>query len=172
MRMPPPEVLRGLLAGLVILIIGLTSILIVEARSDQVPRPSNTEAPLTGPTGTESPSASPAPTDLPPGAPVTPTARSSGARQASGPSPTPTEPVTGISPSPRPKRSPSPTEPVTGISPSPRLSTSKSSAVPAVVFYANCAAVNAVHPEGIFKDDPGYTLDLDGDGDGHACGPE
>ena len=40
---------------------------------------------------------------------------------------------------------------------------------PAGAFYANCAAVRAAGAAPIYAGDPGYSSDLDRDGDGVAC---
>lgn len=40
---------------------------------------------------------------------------------------------------------------------------------PAAAFYANCAAVRAAGAAPIYAGDPGYSSDLDRDGDGVAC---
>lgn len=40
---------------------------------------------------------------------------------------------------------------------------------PAAAFYANCAAVRAAGVAPIYAGDPGYSSDLDRDGDGVAC---
>ena len=40
---------------------------------------------------------------------------------------------------------------------------------PAAAFYANCAAVRAAGAAPIYAGDPGYSFDLDHDGDGVAC---
>lgn len=53
---------------------------------------------------------------------------------------------------PRPTRTPAPTP------------TAKPSAL-----YANCAAVKAAGKAPLRSGEPGYTRDLDGDGDGTAC---
>lgn len=86
----------------------------------------------------------------------------------SSPAPTTKPPAThSASPSPshseKPKPKPKPThKPV-------KPSKTATKAPPEIVFYANCSEVRAAGAAPIYEGQPGYSSDLDRDGDGVAC---
>jgi hypothetical protein len=86
------------------------------------------------------------------------------------PSPTRSAPATTRAPSPSvtPSLSKSPTQ-APEPSPTPSSVPRTSEAAVPETYYENCAAVRAAGAAPIHRGDPGYSSDLDRDGDGIAC---
>ncbi|TCC08827.1 excalibur calcium-binding domain-containing protein [Kribbella soli] len=80
---------------------------------------------------------------------------------------TPTTPTTPTTTTPAPT-TPSPSTPT----PTPTASTAVPSATPSstpAVVYRDCAEVRAAGKAPLYRGDPGYTPELDSNGDGIAC---
>lgn len=89
------------------------------------------------------------------------------------PKPKPAPAVQPPAPAPAPKPAPAPApEPAPVPAPVPEPPAPAPAPAPADVYYENCDAVVAAGAAPIRVGDPGYSLDLDGDGDGQACGAD
>ncbi|WP_238175748.1 excalibur calcium-binding domain-containing protein [Kribbella pratensis] len=135
---------------------------------------STSNTPLTG-AGTSNPTTSDPTTGAPPGTPsastTSPTPSSTSPSASTPATTTPTTPTTPGATTPTtstPTSSPStPTPTASTAVPSATPSTTPSS-TPAVV-YRNCAEVRAAGKAPLYRGDPGYTPELDRNGDGIAC---
>ncbi|WP_327635757.1 excalibur calcium-binding domain-containing protein [Kribbella sp. NBC_00482] len=137
---------------------------------------STSNSPLTGP-GTNDPTTADPTTGTPPGTPSTST--TSPTSPSSTP-PTTTTPTTPTTTTPAPT-TPTPTTPSPSTpTPTPTATTAVPSATPSsspsstpsttpAVVYRDCAEVRAAGKAPLYRGDPGYTPELDNNGDGIAC---
>ncbi|WP_410791601.1 excalibur calcium-binding domain-containing protein [Kribbella sp. C-35] len=128
---------------------------------------STSNSPLTGP-GTNNPTTADPTTGTPPGTPSASTLATTPPTTPTATTPTPQTTTTPTTPAPT---TPAPTTPAPSSTPTAVPSATPSSTpstTPAVV-YRDCAEVRAAGKAPLYRGEPGYTPELDSNGDGIAC---